>query len=232
MNKRIIPRKLFKSQDREDKELLKWFHHLCGGTFIEMGALDGELFSNSYAFSFGLDWKGILIEASPRHFESLIQNRPNELATVHAAACDKPRKVHFVDAGADKPAVSGIYEFASESFRNAWWTEELLATKTAIECLPLTQILHLHVGDRFFFDFFSLDVEGAEFQVLNTLDFQKYQFGIILVESDSGDVNATKNHAIQSLLEVNGYKYLQEYARSLWFMNTDFDKIYKHVANI
>jgi hypothetical protein len=57
----IVP--LFKSQDAEDKTLLKWFNGLCGGTYIEMGGLDGVTYSNSYVFNKSpLNWTGVLVE--------------------------------------------------------------------------------------------------------------------------------------------------------------------------
>ena len=54
-----------KSQSGEDTMLLKWFSNLCGGTYVELGALDGVRFSNSYLFHFTRDWKGVLIEIMP-----------------------------------------------------------------------------------------------------------------------------------------------------------------------
>jgi hypothetical protein len=53
---------LFKSQDKEDVQLLTWFNNLCGGRYVEMGGLDGVTFSNSYVFNKGLDWTGVLGE--------------------------------------------------------------------------------------------------------------------------------------------------------------------------
>ena len=35
--------------------------------------------------------------------------------------------------------------------------------------------------ETFYFDFFSLDIEGSEFEALQSLDFSKVGFGIILV---------------------------------------------------
>jgi hypothetical protein len=52
----------YKSQDKEDRQLLTWFGNLCGGRYIEMGGLDGVLFSNSYVFNKGLNWTGVLGE--------------------------------------------------------------------------------------------------------------------------------------------------------------------------
>ena len=62
---------------------------------------------------------------------------------------------------------------------------------------PLTQ-----VRDPFFADFLSLDVEGAELQVLESLDFRRSAFGIVLVEADTG--NRSKNEGVRRLLVENG----------------------------
>lgn len=52
-------------------------------------------------------------------------------------------------------------------------------------------------------DLLSLDVEGAEFEVLKTIDFKKQQFGVIFYEAD--EHNALKNEMMKSMLEANGY---------------------------
>jgi hypothetical protein len=38
---RVLEMDWFKSQNTEDKQLLKWFKDICGGTYLEMGGLDG-----------------------------------------------------------------------------------------------------------------------------------------------------------------------------------------------
>ncbi len=76
-----------KSQFGEDEKLLGYFNGLCGGSYIEMGALDGLQFSNSHVFNKALDWKGLLVELSPSNYEKLVNNRRNEIAVVHAAVC-------------------------------------------------------------------------------------------------------------------------------------------------
>lgn len=219
---------LFLSQDQEDQTLLRWFRNLCGGTYLEIGALNGKQYSTSHAFHFGLHWKGVLIEASPSSYKGLVVNRPHELATVNKAVCDKPRQVHFIEK-LEAPELGGIWEFADEAFRNTWWSGTTVEAGIAIECVPLTDILTQHVGEHFFFDFFSLDIEGGEFSVLKTLDFQKFSFGIIFVESSyhAGTVNEMRNQATKSRLESHGYQFLMEFGRSYWFANKDFDKIYQ-----
>ena len=65
-------KKLLQSQSEEDEYLLDWFNGLCGGSYIEMGALDGKQYSNSYVFNKAFRWKGVLIEANPKSFASLL----------------------------------------------------------------------------------------------------------------------------------------------------------------
>ncbi len=93
-------RHLNKSQSSEDERLYKkYFCGIQNGSFIEMGALDGVKFSNSYLFEVGLGWRGVLIEASPRLYQNLIINRHNSIC-INAAVCEDYRDVRFHCRGA------------------------------------------------------------------------------------------------------------------------------------
>ncbi len=64
-----------------------FFWEQTGGSFLELGAVDGEMYSNTLGIlERRLRWKGVLIEASPKSFEMLPHKRPNQIA-VHAAIC-------------------------------------------------------------------------------------------------------------------------------------------------
>jgi hypothetical protein len=213
----------FKSQRGEDKILMGWFNGLCGGTYIEMGALDGVTFSNSFAFNEKLGWKGLMVELSPKNYAKLIKKRENELATVNAGACEVEQTLHWLSGISS--GVGGIWEFAAPSFRAQWWKGQTLEKDgKPIECLPMKVILERHVKDVKYFDFWSLDVEGAELEVLKSVDYTEVGFGVIFVEAD--DHNQLKNLAILTFLESKGYIFWQEKERSWWFVNKDFFDIY------
>jgi hypothetical protein len=75
----IPKRPVFYSQSREDVALYERFYKhpvKCNGTIVEMGALDGKLFSISKFFEDHLKWTSILIEANPNNFQRLLKNRP------------------------------------------------------------------------------------------------------------------------------------------------------------
>jgi hypothetical protein len=95
--------------------------------------------------------------------------------------------------------------------------------------MPLRTIIEENVvGSPAYFDIFSLDVEGAEFEALASLDFSKAAFGIVLVEAD--EHNLRKNMAVRAILERNGYTFWEHIGNSQWFFNKDFDTIYQDVV--
>jgi hypothetical protein len=121
----------------------------------------------------------------------------------------------------------GIYEFASPAFRKTWWQEiDLEKNTTAVPCLPLGQILKDHVPAHNFFDFWSLDVEGAELEVLSSVNFSEVAFGVILVEIGEGQ--PIKTMSIRTLSSQQGYLHLDNALRSAWFVNKDFANLYAH----
>ena len=192
------------------------------------------------------------MELSPDNYKNLPVNRPNEVATVNAAVCNTRQQLHVVS---NRGAVSDVYEFASPQFRAQWWkgidSPDQLPT---VECMPLVDILDQHmpandkvivddgvhddsttttslssqpVGRRYFFDFFSLDVEGGELGVLQSIDWDRTAFGIIIMEGPlehdlSGD-------AKMALLVKNGYIHLGWIRGNHWYINQDFHEIYKDI---
>eukprot|EP00985_Skeletonema_marinoi_P010642 scaffold4979_cov82-Skeletonema_marinoi.AAC.1 len=223
----ILEEGWYKSQSREDRALEKWFKDICHGTYMEIGGLDGVRFSNSYVYNKGLNWTGVLVEASPRNYQQLVRNRPNEIANVHAGVCEKEMDLHWIESHL---AVGGFQEFADPEFQKRWWSEGQIQNAQVIKCNTLEQILLDKVGPGFYFDFFSLDVEGAELSVLRSINFDLVGFGVIVMEAD--EHNATKNMAARELLESNGYMYLEDKFRSSWFLNQDFGAIYKDLIHL
>jgi Methyltransferase FkbM domain len=221
-----------KAQSGEDVILLQWFNGLCNGTYFEMGALNGVTYSNTYFFNRVLHWQGLLVELSPSSYKALKVNRPNELAVVHAAVCndddDQPTALHFYER--DNSAVNGIWEFSTESFRKQWWPGVRLEDTTPINCRSLKDIMANDLpktdGGNYF-DFGSLDCEGCEWTALQSIDWQRTAFGILLVEADGH--NHRKNLAIRTFLQSKGYIYKDSVERSDWFVHSDFHSIYHHL---
>ena len=57
-----------------------------------------------------------------------------------------------------------------------------------------------------FIEYLSVDVEGAEVEVLKGIDFQKYKFGMIHIEHNWQKYRSQ----IREILERNGYLFIRE----------------------
>ncbi|CAB9502264.1 expressed unknown protein [Seminavis robusta] len=225
---------------------------MCGGSYIELGAMDGTSFSNSYYLNKAFDWKGVLIEATPTEAEKIPANRPNEIAIINAGVCHEPQTLHFVHKTG---SVNGFWEFASPEFRRGFWKGVSLKRDTIpVECQTMSHLLQQHAPQIQHYDLFSLDVEGAELEALKSIDFTKIGFGVIVVEADARD--KLKDQAVRDFLTAQGYVMVpkkvpmppapdedhvipddeyQEYwpKAQEWndfFLHKDFDTIYKQFS--
>ena len=75
-----------------------------------------------------------------------------------------------------------------------------------IECNTLDNLLMKYAPRISVFDFLSLDVEGAELSVLESINYDRVQFGIVFVEAD--EHNQMKNFAMRRFLESKGCTFL------------------------
>ena len=65
-------------------------------------------------------------------------------------------------------------------------------------------------------DYISIDTEGSELEILKSVDFTKYTFGLIDVEHNFVEPRRTQ---IRQLLTSNNYQYIRE---------NQWDDCYKH----
>lgn len=143
-----------------------------GGFFIEAGANDGVSQSNTYFLERALGWRGVLVEPVPRLFKKCRRNRRNSV--VFNCALVSPENegtdVSICDMGA-RGLLSRVSEGKSAS--------DGVVTRTCGR--TLTSILtELEVEQ---IDFFSLDVEGYELEVLKGMDFSRFVPSLILIET-------------------------------------------------
>lgn len=205
------PNEAYDGQDKEDEYAYHtFFKGLYSGTYLELGALDGVRYSNTRWFHKQLGWRGLLIEANPDNWVNLIVNRPHDIC-VHTAICKQIGKVHWAPGPS---CCSGIFEFMSSEFINKWHPEKQLEDLTEISCVPLSDIFTTyHIRH---IDFFSLDVEGGELEVLESIDFKCVNFNVIVIEADG--TNPAREAKIQEYLKERGYDLFKHVERNNWFV--------------
>lgn len=136
-------------------------------TYMEIGAHDGVRESNSRFYDICLGWNGLLVEPHPKNYNRTVRLRPNAHHLGIAPSCMANE--------------SGTVLFPEHMFTSAEVNEK--NSKTEIHCGPLQYYLDA-LGIRHI-DFWSLDVEGSELKVLETVDFDRTHVDVIIAESQN-----------------------------------------------
>lgn len=210
---------MYYSQCQEDFFLNEnIFKNKQNGVYIELGALDGILYSNTKFFEDSLNWKGILIEPHPEKFKLLQQNRPNNFLFNNLISChEEPLTFrYFEDIHA---AVSGIEntlpQFLIENFfeRNPYLPQNKIVIKpiSLAEIVKGTNLTHI--------DLLSLDVEGHEYEVLKSWDFS-IPIDVILIETLG--VEPEKEELCRQILIKNNFKFMTKYKHNEIFVSKTY----------
>ena len=155
-----------------------FFKNQKSGFFLEIGAFDGIEGSNCYHFEKFMNWQGIAIEASPLQFEKLKKNRNCKLMNI--AIGSENKQVEFYEVVEGFTQMSGINNLNfKDSFERIKKKSNSKINKINIECKTFEKLV---LSDQII-DLISIDIEGNESDVLKTINFDKYQIKVIIVEN-------------------------------------------------
>ena len=214
--------------DGENVDVVEhFFWGLKDGVSIELGALDGSVREGSMTYELHgkLNWNRIIIEADPIHRENMKIRSPDAYA-INAAICKKDQLVHYSHRG----YVGGILELMSDEFMKSFapavyqagtppgnlssiqdWTKVKQGV-TEIRCLPISKILsyaHIH-----HVNYFLLDVEGAELEVLESFNFDKVTVDVLSVETEAGFRPIGYGDRVIEFMKQKGYEVFAEIGRN------------------
>ncbi len=155
------------------------------GFFIEAGANDGHSQSNTYFLERFRGWRGVLIEPIPELYELCVRERPSSQVFNCAliAANDPSEQVSFRYGGLMSMVAGSLGLPVDEETHVAsgmqfGWDQPYTLV---VPGRTLSSVLdEANAPDEI--DFFSLDVEGYEAQVLAGLDFDRHAPRFVLVE--------------------------------------------------
>lgn len=137
------------------------------GFYIECGANDGLMQSNTLRLE-RLGWSGLLIEPSPEAYKNLIKNRSNQNIFSNCALVSSD----------EIKTVCG--DFDGSLMASVGSARTMNEKKINVQARTLQSILDENGISQI--DFFSLDVEGYEYEVLRGIDLQRNPPTFILVE--------------------------------------------------
>lgn len=183
------------SQHGEDIILRNIFSDKKKGFFVDVGAHHPTRFSNSYWF-YRKGWRGINIDAAPGSMNLFNKKRRGD-TNIEAAVSDSDSVLEFNIF--NQAALSTFSkELAEEQVKNGYEIKSVakLHTKT------LKEILDQHISKDIKIDFFNIDVESHDLEVLRSNDWNKYAPEVIVVEDRE---LANDSSEIVSYLKEKGY---------------------------
>ena len=205
----------YASQSGQDKIINNFFFkNKKKGYFIEIGAYDGIIGSNCYYFEKYLGWSGIAIEPSPFQFEKLKKNRKCKL--INKAISHEIKEVEFLEVIEGLTQMSGINDESFKENLDIISNNKISKTKSYnLKTLTFDQI----VPKNFDIDYISIDIEGSEMNLLNSIDFDSYNIKVISVENNFPETQNFKN-----LFDDKNFIYFDRVGQDEIFYNSNFFK--------
>lgn len=204
--KKIIPNpKLSYSQCGEDL-LIQYIFNLRGinkPSYIDIGANDPFFLSNTAIF-YEKGCRGINIEANPSFVESFQIHRPEDInLNIGIGSEEKELEFNIIN----DPTLSSFSKEECKKFVN---TGKYFIEKTIkVKVTTISNILDKY-NNGIFPDFLSLDVEGLDFEILKTIDFNNSTPKVICVEAaEYSPIGAgeRRNELIDFLVSKDYYEY-------------------------
>ena len=182
---------MFYSQDNQDRYLEFFvFKGFKNGVYVDVGAHDGVSLNNTLYFEKNNNWTGINIEPIKTVFDKLVINRPNNI-NLNYAVCNYNGETEFVCNTGHTEMISGIKDtfdirhwqrLENENRQTGSITEIINVNTKKLETIcDENNITHIH--------YLSIDVEGAEFEVIKSINFDKVFIDVIGFENNYNDVS-------------------------------------------
>ena len=184
---------LMPSQHGEELWLWDFFGRKRDGFFVDVGAYDGVGFSNSYFFE-AIGWSGILVEAAPELYARCAASRPYSTA-VHAAAGARNGSIAFTVVDGEQ----GVATLSSATPDRERIARE--GGRTRVVDVPLRTLDGILADVSRLIDFVSIDVEGAELDVLQGFDLERFRPRVLVIEENTAGTGAR----IREHLAARGY---------------------------
>lgn len=202
------------SQEGEDMILRRIFENRKEGFFVDVGAYHPTLYSNT-CFFYRMGWRGINIEPNPEYIWMFqkYRNRDINLAVgVSDVETDLPYYMF------NEPALNTVEEaIAKRPTRNKERVYPI--GKTVINVRRLETILQEHLPENRKIDFLSVDVEGHEFQVILSNDWERFRPKCLLVEVLYSDLEEIIRSKLHRFMKEAGYTLHAKTANTLFYLD-------------
>jgi FkbM family methyltransferase len=199
------------SQEGEDLILRRIFSERSTGFYVDVGAHHPRRFSNTHTF-YRAGWRGINIEPNPDAQRLFATQRPRDV-NLQLGVADRPGSLTYYVF--DEPALN-TFDAELMRWRLANTPYKVIGNReVAVERLDAILERHLPAAQQI--DFLSIDVEGLDFAVLASNDWQRYRPHCVLIEVLAVSIEDAMRGDAYSYLRERGYELFAKTYNTLVF---------------
>lgn len=199
------------SQFGEDVFLIHFFHDQPTGYYADFGAHHPFRFSNTRAL-YEQGWCGLNVDATPGTTDLFANsNGRDTIIECGVAEAAKTLPYFLFEDG----ALNSFDPSAVETYKEIYNVVPIEIRP--IKCLPIMEIMERHF-DFPHCDFINVDIEGLDYQVLKTFDFQS-RFRPKVFSCELGPVGQDGGREITDLLNQNDFTLVGRFVLSGIFVD-------------
>jgi FkbM family methyltransferase len=182
---------VYNSQDNQDRYLEEnIFKGYTNGFFVDVGAHDGVSINNTLYFEKNNNWRGINVEPIKKVYDKLVDNRP-DCININCAVCNNDGETEFLCNTGYTEMISGIKDnFDQRHLMRLLYENHVMGSKTELIKVPTKKLETIFDENNIsHVNYLSIDVEGAEFEVIKSINFDKVFIDVIEFENNYDDVS-------------------------------------------
>lgn len=163
------------SQNNEERIIRDYFGPSFVGTFLDIGANDGQTFSNTRALALS-KWKGTCVDASPVAFKALskLYNGSEYVECIEGAVTTLDGTITLHQAS------DTLLSSLDPSQPNNWKSYGFEWTPVEVRAMTFATMLEISTFKTF--DFVSIDAEGHDLEIIRQMDMDALGVRLLCVE--------------------------------------------------
>ena len=203
------------SQEGEDLISARLLGDKHEGFYVDVGAHHPTRHSNTYLF-YRRGWRGINIDATPGSMAEFGRLRPRDINIERLVGIDPtPRRFYLFNEPALNTASGALARM-----RSAENEQYQIASQTELVPQSLSSLLDEFLPRGQSIDLMSIDVEGMDFEVLRSNDWDRYRPTLLLAELLGTTLSDLQGHEIVRFLRDRQYRPIAKLYNTVIFSIT------------
>ena len=195
--------------------LRRIFERQSSGFYVDVGAHHPKRFSNTQFF-YERGWQGINIDAMPGSMTAFKKVRKRDI-NIECGVGEFQGLLNYYIF--NEPALNGFSETLAKD-RDSGISGYRIVKVLKVQVYTLAAILCKNLPDGQRIDFLSIDVEGYDFEVLRSNNWEKFRPTYVLIEILGSSLNDLNGHAITSFMREKQYSIFAKSVNTVFFKNS------------